>query len=256
MTSSPRIGVLGVGHLMYHVVPGMMRADTAPNITLSPRSGERAQALSARFDLPIATNNAALVEASDILIVAVRPFQVEEVISNLPWRADQTILSFAATVPIAAFTPHVNGAQVVLGMPVVAAEFGESLSCIFPDDPACRALLEPCGSVIALAREEDFAAASVFGAYYGWTQALIKHASGWLAGQGLSEDTARALVAGMTKAGASSVLERSDTPLASLIDELCLPGSLTGEGVEILEGDEAFQPWNAAFETIFERIKG
>jgi hypothetical protein len=29
MSISPRIGVLGVGYLMYQVIPGMMRADPA-----------------------------------------------------------------------------------------------------------------------------------------------------------------------------------------------------------------------------------
>jgi pyrroline-5-carboxylate reductase len=255
MSISPRIGVLGVGHLMYHVIPGMMRADPAPQITLSPRNVERSRELGERFGLQVATTNEQLVADSDIVIVAVRPFQVEDLIRDLPWRVDQTVLSFAATIPSSAYTPHVNGASVVLGMPVVSAEFGESPSCLFPDDAACRALFGSCGPVIALAREEDFAAASVFGAYFGWTQALIAQASGWLTDQGIAEDTARTLVAGMTRAGATSVLQRPGTGLEELISELCLPGSITGLGISHLEGAHAFEPWREAADLVFERIK-
>ena len=255
MNAKPTIGVIGVGHLMFHVVPGIMRASEKPDLLLGPRNAERARQLSERFDVPVAASNEDVVEKSDIVIVAVRPFQVEEVIANLPWRADQIVLSFAATVGSDVYAPHVNGARVALAMPVVSAEFGESPTCIFPDIPEARALLEPCGSVVPLAKEEDFATASTFGAYFGWVQTIIAHAADWAEKEGLSPEAARAMAAGMMRAGTTSVTMRPDDSLEELVQELCLPGSLTGEGIEILEKGGAFAPWSAALDRIFERIK-
>ena len=256
MKKPSRLGVLGVGHLMYHVVPGLMRAEIAPEICLSPRNAERAQRLAARYGLHIASSNEELVESCDIVIVALRPFQVEEAIKQLPWREDQLIISFAATIGSNVYNPLVNGARVALAMPVVAAEFGESPTCLFPGFDEARELLEPCGPVIVLEREEDFAAASAYGAYYGWVQKLISEGTDWLAAHGLSQEIARTLVAGMTRAGATTVLERMDTRLDDLIEELCLPGSLTGEGVELLEENGAFSAWHKALDTAYGRIKG
>ena len=78
----------------------------------------------------------------------------------------------------------------------------------------------------------------------------------WLTSKGVPEDQARAVIAGMTRAGAVSASERADVPLPELINDLCLPGSLTGQGLEILRDGDAFSPWKAAAESILERHMG
>ena len=50
------------------------------------------------------------------------------------------------------------------------------------------------------------------------------------------------MIAGMTRAGAVSAFERKDTPLEELINDLCLPGSLTGQGLEILPRGRCLHP--------------
>lgn len=250
------VGVLGVGHLMAHVVPGLMRADSPPKVLLSARNKERSAALAERFDLEICGDNEDLIGRSDIVTIAVRPFNVEETIAGLPWRAEQTVLSFAGTVPLSTFEPHVNGADVVLAMPVITAEFGESPTSVWPANATVEALMASCGPVIAFDTESQFKAVSGSGAYFGWVQALIMEMTDWLSAKGVPEDQARAVIAGMTRAGAVSASMRSDTPLPELINDLCLPGSLTGQGLDILKDAEAFSPWRAAAESIFERHVG
>ena len=141
-------------------------------------------------------------------------------------------------------------------MPVITAEFGESPTSIWPANETVEALMASCGPVIALQTEAHFQAASGSGAYYGWVQALIMELTGWLCAKGVPEDQARAVIAGMTRAGAVSALERSDTPLPQLIEDLCLPGSLTGQGLDILNKADAFAPWKDAAESIFQRHVG
>lgn len=250
------VGVIGVGHLMAHVVPGLMRADPPPEIILSARSAARSAALSDRYGLEICPSNTEIVERSDVVIIAVRPFDVEETITGLPWRHEHTVLSFAGTISSATFGPHVNGAQIVLAMPVITSEFGESPTSMWPPHPIVEALLTPCGPVIPFETEEQFQVVSGCGAYFGWVQALIMEMTNWLSAKGIPEDRARAVIAGMTRAGAVSAFERRETPLEALINDLCLPGSLTGEGLEILRNSDAFSPWEAAAESIFERHKG
>lgn len=250
------VGVIGVGHLMAHVVPGLMRGDVTPEIILSARGAARSTALSDRFGLEICADNAKIVERSDVVIVAVRPFDVEETLKGLPWRPDHTVLSFAGTISSAQIQPLVNGAEVVLAMPVITAEFGESPTSIWPANPTVQSLLAPCGPVIPIETEQQFQAVSGTGAYFGWVQALIMEMANWLSTKGVPQDQARAVIAGMTRAGAVSALERRDIPLEELINDLCLPGSLTGQGLEILKNGDAFTPWQAAAESIFARHKG
>jgi pyrroline-5-carboxylate reductase len=173
-----RIGVLGTGHLIQHLVPGLLRGFAATDVLLSPRNAERAAALRDKFGCAIADDNAQVVDSCETILVAVRPFQVEETITGLPWRPDQTVISLCAGVPISVFTKHLNGAAMVRALPVTAAEFGESPTCIYPNDPVAMDILAFCGPVLELKSEDDFEIASIMGAYYGWVQALIGETAG------------------------------------------------------------------------------
>ena len=250
-----KIGVLGVGHLMKHVLPGLVRGVAASEILLSPRNGDRAAALKDRFGCAIADTNADLVDLCETVLVAVRPTQIDEAITGLPWRPDHLVVSFCAGVQIAQFTRQVNGACVVRALPVTAAEFGESPTCLFPNDPRAYALLEPCGPVLPLRSEDEFEVASVIGAYYGWVQMLIGETSGWLSEAGLNPETARQLAAAMTRAGATTVLERPQDPVVDLVEELCLPGSITGLGRTSLLADNALAPWNKAYAAVLTKLR-
>ncbi|MEM7429062.1 MAG: NAD(P)-binding domain-containing protein [Pseudomonadota bacterium] len=247
------IGVIGVGHLMEHVVPGLMRADAPPPILLSARNADRAARLAGKFGLEIVRENAEIVSRSDIVIMAVRPFDIEATIQGLPWEARHIVLSFAGTISRSNYEPHVNGAEIVQAMPVIAAEFGQSPTSIFPANPDVRELLSPCGPVIPFETEAAFKAASGAGAYFVWVQALVQEAIQWMTVKGVPPDTARNLIAEMTAAGALSVSQRADKPIDELIQEFCLPGSLSGQGLEILHKGNAFVPWHEALESIHKR---
>ncbi len=250
-----KIGVLGTGHLIQHLVPGLLRGVAAGDVLLSPRNADRAAALRDKFGCVIAGDNAQVVDNCETILVAVRPFQVEAAIAGLPWRPDQTIISLCAGVPISVFAAHLNGATIVRALPVTAAEFGESATCIFPDDAEANNLLAYCGSVLVLNSEDDFEVASIMGAYYGWVQALIGKTADWLNGAGLDPDTARRLTAAMTRASATNVLERPETRPSELVDELCLPGSITGLGLDILKKDNAFAPWHKASAAVLAKLR-
>lgn len=69
---------------MAHVVPGLLRAGKPPKVLLSARNQARSAALAERFGLEVCSRTADLIERSDIVIVAVRPFDVEKTIVGLP----------------------------------------------------------------------------------------------------------------------------------------------------------------------------
>lgn len=248
-----KVGVIGVGHLMAHVVPGLMRAEEPPEILLSARNADRVEKLSDKFGLSSTHDNAEIVKTCDVVIIAVRPFDVEETIAGLPWRKDQIALSFAGTVAHETIEKHVNRATAVVAMPVISAEFGESPTSMYPDNATVRKLLEPCGPVFAFDSEETFNVVRGSGAYFGWVQGLIMEMTDWMVDRGVPADQARAVVANMTRAGATSAGERSDVPLSELVNDLCLPGSLTGQGLEILRNADAFTPWKDAADSIYNR---
>lgn len=244
MSAATTVGIIGVGHLIRHMVPAMVRSPY--KFILSERGHETSAKLAEQHDLEIVADNQEIVDRSDIVILAVRPYDALAVAGALQWRKGQTLLNLCAGTVRRDLQTAVAPAWQVMAMPVVAAQFGESPTLIYPDDLACRTLLETCGTVIVLDNEEQFGPASVIACYYGWVHELIAQMSDWTAQQGVGPDVARQLVSQMTRAAATSARERIDTSLEGLVAELATPRSFTGAGLEILNEDNAFAAWRRA----------
>jgi len=250
-----KIGILGVGHLISYLVPGMLRGKQKPDFLLSPRNHQTALALAQNHGLEIASSNDALVETCDVVILSVRPLQVKEALGGLPWRSDQTIVSLCAGVTIAEISACTNGPSITRALPVTAAMLGESPTAIFPNCQITRTLLGPCGPTLVLEDEDQFEAATMFGAYYGWIQHLIGEMAEWAQDNNLSPQTARLLACQMTRAAATTVHDTPEKSIAALVDELCLPGSITGLGLDSLKQADAFKSWHQAGDDVLRNLK-
>jgi pyrroline-5-carboxylate reductase len=247
------IGIIGAGHLIRHMMPAMVK--TGHRFIVSERGRATSEWLAGHYGAEIFTDTQAIVNEADIVILAVRPFDAAQVCSGLSFKPRQTVLSLCAGIGTSDLAPAIAPARLVMAMPVVAAQFGESPTLLFPDDEPCRHLLEPCGPVLALEREADFGPASTIACYYGWVQELIGEMTGWVSSHGVDEETARRLVAQMTRAGATSLLERPDDSVRALVDELATPRSFTLKGLEVLREADAFTPWKKAAAALFEPEK-
>jgi len=249
------VGILGVGRLAEFLVTGLKRHADAPAILLSPRNAARAACLAERHGLEIASDNAALVAASDIVLLATRPVQAAGAVEDLPWRAGQLLVCLCAGVPLARLAPHTGPATLARAMPLSAAAIGESPTCLYPDLAPARELLSRLGPVISLPDEAAFEAASVSGAFYGWVHALIGEVTDWCAAAGVPEKAARELTARTVGAAAGMVLHQTDTPFAEMMEELATPGGVTELGLETLHEEKAFAAWRAACAAVLARAR-
>ena len=254
--TKPTIGILGVGHLTSHIAHGFAASDEMADIVLSPRNGELALELNTKFGMDIAADNAALVERSSVVLIGVRQFQAADVVRGLPWREDHTVVSLCAGLALSELEPHVNGAALVRAMPLIAARYGESPTCVFPDNAAAIDVLSRCGSTIVLRSEEEFDAASVSACYSSWVLGVMDRMTTWSEDAGLAPDTARRIVTEMTRAAAILARERTDGSIGDLIDELATPRSFTEIGYERLQAQDAFTPWQDTADLVFGKLRG
>lgn len=221
---------------------------------LSARNRDTSAELARRFGAEVIGDNAEIVRRSVLVILAVRPYDAVGVATGLPWRSDMTVLSLCAGIGAEELGPVLTPARLVMAMPVVAAEFGESPTVLVPDDAQCRKLLEPCGPVIAFDDERLFAPATVLACYYGWVHELISTMTEWTAAQGVPKASARLLVAQMTRAAATAVRERRTNAIADLVAELATPRSFTLAGLDDLQRGRAFELWRHAAEQLAKRL--
>ena len=95
--TAPSLGLLGAGNMATAMVNGWVRADPemAGRILVTDRRSGRAAALAERLGLRHTPSNAELVEASDIVVLCVKPIDVERVlreVSDLVREADIVVL--------------------------------------------------------------------------------------------------------------------------------------------------------------------
>lgn len=238
------IGIVGSGHLIKHMMPAMI--SSSARFVISQRGRKVSGELAHEFGVEVTADNQYIVDQSDIVILAVRPFDAVAVCDLLTFSDNHTVLSLCAGITSSDLTPSVCPANLVMAIPVVAAQFGESPTLMFPEDRRCRAILETCGPVLTLEDEDSFAPASAIACYYGWLQELISQMSDWVSAHGVDPGTARLLTAQMTRAAGTSVRERMDTAAPELVSELATPRSYTLKGLEVLREADAFAPWKRA----------
>jgi pyrroline-5-carboxylate reductase len=196
------LGFIGVGTITEAVVIGLQGAEGVAAIHLSPRSEARSRRLAAVYGAVFREEtNAAVVDKSDVVVLAVRPAQLGEALSGLSFRPSQIVISFAAAVTCAEIAALVAPAGTVCRMtplPTVAKARGPIL--LYPAIGPVRALFHGLGDLIVPSSEaemRDLACASGFMSSYFELQSAL---AGWLVGHEVDRDKASLYVRSMLAA--------------------------------------------------------
>jgi pyrroline-5-carboxylate reductase len=214
------IGFLGVGTISEAMVRAMAgRDDHTDRILLSPRSEGRSLALAREFvQCERLGSNQEVIDGSDIVVLGMRPQQLDEAIADLTFRDDQIIASLIAGTPPSGIAPLVAPAHRVcrlIPLPAIALRRGPLV--ISPPIPEVVASLYGLGEIITLDDESlirTLSCASAFmSTYYEIQNSLIS----WIASQGVDEETAsryiRAELDGLASVGlATPDAQRLDLP--------------------------------------------
>jgi len=131
---SKKIAVIGCGNLGQSIVNGLLQINTKPeHITATKRNIEPLAALS-KLGVQITSDNKKAVANSDLIILAVKPYNVEAILQEINSDlvpSKHVVVSLATAISIQqieANTP--KGIPVFRAMPNTAADVATSLTCI------------------------------------------------------------------------------------------------------------------------------
>ena len=212
MSELPRLGFIGVGTIAEALITGMCAAgEQRATFLLSPRNADIAKRLARRFSsVEVAADNQAVIDASDIIFLAVRPQVAADVLGALQFRRDQRIVSLIATFDVARLRKLVAPASTITRaapLPTVARRLGPLT--LYPPVPEIARLLEGLGQLVELQNESDldafWAVTGLMGSYFGWLDEI----AAWLSRQNLEETQVRPFVAAMFEALAVTAAERA-----------------------------------------------
>jgi pyrroline-5-carboxylate reductase len=203
-----RLGFIGTGVVTEAVIHGLL-AGAPFEVHVSPRSETRSRALASTYpSVTREASNAAVVSNSDIVFLAVRP-QDAGVLAGLPFRADQTVVSFLAGTALERVRDWVVPAtRVVRLVPLPCIRQGKGPILMTPADPLVAEIFGTLGDLIQLDEEQDLAAIAIASGLMSSHFELQNTMIQWLAGKGVPKDAAglyvRSFFVGLGEIGLAS----------------------------------------------------
>lgn len=254
-----RIGFVGTGAITEAMVTGIVGSALAvAEIIVSPRNAEIAARLASRFpSVRIATNNQEVVDAADLLFLAIRPQIAEEVIRDLAFRKGQTIVSVVAAADRTALLTWIReDVQLTQAIPLPFVANCEGVTAIFPPNADIAAIFDALGSAVECKTKDEYdllaVASALMGTYFG----ILDWATGWLTEKGMAQEKARAYLAPLFSSLAQKAAKADQTALDALRREFSTPGGLNEQVFEDFGRNGGSSALTDALERVLARVRG
>ena len=256
------IHIIGGGNLGVAIAIGIVKYTTNNHVTITRRNIDQIQYLE-KEGIEVSASNIKNIEKADLIILTIKPFQVDLVIEEiLPFLKNKIIASAVSGLSIEDLQQKTNNQQAIIHiMPNIAARFGESATCISyqekdkEDAKKVIDLFNDLGTV-AIIDEKLMDAATVLGAC-GTAYALRYIRASMQAGIeiGFDAQTALAIASQTAKGAATMALEEKIHP-EQLIDRVTTPQGCTIVGLNEMEHEGFSSSLIKGIKTSLKKIKG
>ncbi len=245
--TNPVFGFIGAGQMARALARGFSRGPHAPDgglIIYDPVAAACDEFVREMPASQVAASNAALVEAADVVFLAVKPQHFPQVASELAPQAASEVLfvSILAGVPLAVLCERLQTRRVVRVMPNTPCLVGSGAAgyTLGPDVTAAdrelvQQLLDRVGVAIPLDEAQLDAVTGLSGSGPAYVYTMIEALSDGGVRMGLPRSAAARLAAHTVLGAARMVIETDDHP-SVLKDRVTSPGGTTIVGLQVLEG--------------------
>jgi pyrroline-5-carboxylate reductase len=239
------IGFVGAGNMAEALIRGLLRGHAvAGKISASAPRPERIAELAERYQIHATSDNPAIAERSEILVLAVKPQIMRKVLDQIAdrIRADALVISIAAGIPIAAIEGRLRpGTRVVRAMPNTPALVDAAATAISAgghataaDLAAATRIFEAVGVCVTLDEYQLDAVTGLSGSGPAYIFLILEALSDAGVKVGLSRRTATLLAAQTVLGSAKLLLETNEHP-GRLKDMVTSPGGTAITGLHTLE---------------------
>ena len=240
-----KIGFIGGGKMATAIMKGIINSNwcQSKNIIVSDKNEESLKLLEKNYNVKTTTNNIDVVRESNIILFAVKPFVLRDVLEEIkPHISEEhTIISIAAGISINTIEEIVGNVPVIRVMPNTPALVNEGMSAVckgtYATDETSRIAVEIFNSVGKVVESEEkyidiITAISGSGpAFYYYIIDEIAKAGEKL---GLDYETCLKLSA-QTAYGAAKMIMDTDVSPEQLIINVTTPGGCTEVGNKVLK---------------------
>ena len=233
-----RIGFIGAGNMAEAIIRGLLESRTvAPDhITASDVMPERRQFMQTTYHIKTTGDNAELVTGSDILVLAVKPQVVSQVLHHIGPHTNDTklVISIVAGLTVAAMATVLGpGTRIVRTVPNTPVFVGEGMVALASDGPAraedyvvTTSIFSPVARIVSIEEKLMDAALGVSGSGPAYGFLMIEALSDGGVKMGLPRQIALELAA-QTLLGAAKMCLESGRHPGQLKDMVTSPGGTT-----------------------------
>lgn len=252
------VGFIGFGHMAQAIAKGLLTNDiiSKDELIFSTHRKESREKIEKAWKVRGADANQKVVDHSDVIILAVKPYQIDNVLGQLTIPENKLVLSVAAGYPTDRLTRFLSEKQILRVMPNLNAQVGSSMTAICEnpavskkDKETADRLFKAVGETVFLPEDQ----LSLFIGLAGSSPALVFMFIDTLARSavkyGMSKDKA-VKIASQAVLGSGKTALHSDSSPWDLIDQVSSPGGITVEAVlSLLQSD-----FSSAIVTSFDKM--
>lgn len=243
-SSERRIAILGGGNLGQALARGWIAADVVRpgNLTVVRRRPERLAEL-AELGIQTGTDNLEAVRCSDLLVIAVQPQQIENLLEEIQPAIDAArhhVISVVSGVSLSVFRAWLGDVALVRAMPNTAVAIRESMTCLSATTARAetleeaRALFDALGRTLVIPEDMMIPATALCACGVAFFLRSVRAASQGGIEIGFHPDEAM-LLAAQTARGAASLLLREGSHPEAEIDRVTTPRGCTIAGLNEME---------------------
>lgn len=245
MKRGERIAFIGAGNMGSAMIRGLIKSGVAKpsQIMASDLDAERVGALAKELKIAVAKDNRSAVEWCDLVVLAVKPQVLDEVLHELGDIGSKLVLSIVAGATIAKIQSGLGGkAKVVRAMPNTPALVGEGISAFCAGSGVtatelkrAQKILGAVGETVLVKKEELLdAVTGLSGSGPAYVFLVIEALADGGVLMGLDRETALKLAVQTVLGSAKLLIETGKHP-AQLREMVTSPGGTTAMGLKKLE---------------------
>lgn len=241
-----KVAFLGAGKMGGIILQALLKTGmlSSKSTRATVAHEERAKALAAKLKIKVGTNNVEAAKDADIIVVAVKPQVVEDVIRGIAGQitAKQLIVSVAASVPTSMIEKHLPAnTPVIRAMPNTPCLMRAGMTAICKGKHAsavdvamtCR-MFDVVGRTVVVDEKHMDAVTALSASGPAYIYIILESLAEAGVKVGLPRDVATMLAAQTTLGAATVVLESGDHP-ALLKDAVTTPAGCTIDAIMELE---------------------
>ena len=244
--SDKKLAVLGTGKLGGILLRAYLKQGlfATKRVSATVRHGEKAATLAKDLGVEISTDNRKAVRGAEIILLAVKPQVIREVLEEIrPELSEKSlIISVAASVPTSYIEQHLGAKiPVVRAMPNTCSTVGCGMTGICRGSHAtpehleiAREMFDAVGRTVVVDEKHMDAVTGLSASGPAFAYIILESLAEGGVKVGLPRDIATLLAAQTMKGSASVVLETGDHP-ALLKDAVTTPAGCTIDGILELE---------------------